>query len=102
MVLPVPYPLVPRRKEVFSQTERKKVGWSGSSPRAAASAALPWATVGPPLSGLWQEWRRRLCDGRGALKEGGSGNEWRRSIKRAGRGQAKAECGQSFFLTTLS
>jgi hypothetical protein len=38
---------------------KKEVGLSGSLPRAAASAALPWAIFLPPLAGL-----RRLHDER--------------------------------------
>jgi len=31
--------------------EKKEVGWRGSLPRTAASAALPWANIRPPLRG---------------------------------------------------
>ncbi len=30
---------------------KKEVGWGGPLPRAAASAALPWAVIRPPLRG---------------------------------------------------
>jgi hypothetical protein len=30
---------------------KKEIGWGGPLPRAAASAALPWASIRPPLRG---------------------------------------------------
>ena len=44
---------------------KKEVGWGGSLPRAAASAALPWATILPPLAGL-----RRPRGNRETLRNG--------------------------------
>ena len=39
--------------------EKREVGWGVSLPRAAASAALPWAIILPPLAGLRRPHERR-------------------------------------------
>ena len=50
------------------QTGRKKeVGWGGFLPRAAASAALPWAIVRPPLRGSGQANQITPADGGGRV-----------------------------------
>jgi hypothetical protein len=42
---------------------KKEVGWGGSLPRAAASAALPWANIRPPLRGSGKANQRAGGDG---------------------------------------
>src|SRR5438270_1195204 len=49
---------------------KKEVGWGGALPRAAASAALPWAIILPPLRGSGKANRR-------ARGGGGTVNMWR-------------------------
>jgi hypothetical protein len=41
-----------RHRRARPEMEKRGVGWGGSLPRAAASAALPWAIIRPPRWGF--------------------------------------------------